>query len=178
MPDEGRGLHRGDRQGTSLGRRLALAYLHRGLSESGPDGDKRSKADFRTAVRMYNDAIHAQPLNPYLYIQRGVVHQTIGEADRAIIDYSDAIRLAPRETLPLINRGVVLYIRKDNNEGAIADFNGGPQDQQQGNQRLDQSRHRLSQAQGRRRTRRSPTSPTAIKILPDKIEPVSPTTVA
>ncbi|CAN0468923.1 unnamed protein product, partial [Phaeothamnion confervicola] len=60
--------------------------------------------------------------NPYLYTQRGFVYQTIGEADRAIIDYSDAIRLAPRETYPLINRAVVLYTRKDNNEGAIADL--------------------------------------------------------
>ncbi|MDP3239067.1 MAG: hypothetical protein Q8M69_01435, partial [Reyranella sp.] len=37
-------------KGLLSGGGLALAYLHRGLSESGPDSDKRSKADFRTAV--------------------------------------------------------------------------------------------------------------------------------
>jgi len=37
-------------------------------------------------------------MSPYSYTQRGVAYQTIGEADRAILDFSDAIRLAPRET--------------------------------------------------------------------------------
>ena len=110
------------KNGSLVGGPLALAYLNRGLSESGAGSPTRSKADFREAIRIFNDAINAQPTNPYLYTQRGVVYQTIGEADRAIIDYSDAIRLAPRETYPLINRAVVLYTRKDNNEGAIADL--------------------------------------------------------
>ena len=56
-------------------------------------------------------------------MQRGVIYQTIGEADRAILDFSDAHRMVPTQTFPLINRGVVLYTRKDNNQGAIADFN-------------------------------------------------------
>ncbi|OYW97361.1 MAG: hypothetical protein B7Z15_23265, partial [Rhizobiales bacterium 32-66-8] len=158
-------------KGLLRGGPLALAYLHRGLSMSGPDTDKRSKADFRTAIRMYNDAIMAQPLNPHLYMQRGVVYQTIGEADRAIIDYSDAIRLAPRETLPLINRGVVLYLRKDNNEGAIADFNAA----------LKINPKEISAWTNRgivyRRkgdlNRAIADFTTAIKLLPDKIEPVS-----
>ena len=162
-------------KGLLSGGALALAYLHRGLSESGPDSDKRSKADFRTAVRMYNDAIMAQPLNPHLYIQRGVVHQTIGEADRAIIDYSDAIRLAPRDTLPLINRGVVLYTRKNNNEGAIADFNAA----------LKINSREISAWTNRGIVYRKKGDvnqaisdfTTAIKILPEKIEPVSLTQV-
>ncbi len=83
-------------KGALSGGALALAYLNRGLAESGPDSDKRSKADYRQAIKIFTDAITASPLNPQLYIQRGVVYQTIGEADRAILDYSDAIRLAPR----------------------------------------------------------------------------------
>ena len=51
-----------------------------------------------------------------------MIYQTIGEADRAILDYSDAIRLAPRETYPLSTAASLLYHRKDNNEGAIADL--------------------------------------------------------
>jgi tetratricopeptide (TPR) repeat protein len=46
----------------------------------------------------------------------------MGDADQAIVDYSDAIRLAPNETYAYVNRGIVLYTKKDNNEGAIADF--------------------------------------------------------
>ncbi len=101
---------------------LALAYLNRGLSETGPGSDARSKEDYKAALRIYNDLILGSPLNPYYYVQRGMIYQTIGEADRAILDYSDAIRLAPRETYPLLNRGILLYLRKDNNEGAIADL--------------------------------------------------------
>jgi len=101
---------------------LALAYLNRGLSENGPGSDTRAKDDYKAAIRIYNDLILSSPMNPYYYVQRGVIYQTIGEADRAILDYSDAIRLAPRETYPLINRGVLLYLRKDNNEGALADL--------------------------------------------------------
>src|SRR5918995_29167 len=100
----------------------ALAYLNRGLSESGPGSEARSKDDYKAAIRIFNELILGSPMNPYYYTQRGVIYQTIGEADRAILDYSDAIRLAPRETYPLINRGVLLYLRKDNNEGAIADL--------------------------------------------------------
>ena len=100
----------------------ALAYLNRGLSESGPGSEARSKDDYKAAIRLFNELILGSPMNPYYYTQRGVIYQTIGEADRAILDYSDAIRLAPRETYPLINRGVLLYLRKDNNEGAIADL--------------------------------------------------------
>ncbi len=109
-------------EGKLAGGELAAAYLNRGLAESGEGSDARSKADYRAAIRIFNDLILGSPMQPYYYTQRGVIYQTIGEADRAILDFSDAIRLAPRETFPLINRGVILYTKKDNNEGAIADL--------------------------------------------------------
>ena len=74
------------------------------MAESGPGSDARSKDDYRSAIRIFNELILGSPMNPYYYMQRGAVYQTIGEADRAILDFSDAIRLAPRETYPLINR--------------------------------------------------------------------------
>ena len=82
----------------------------------------RAKADYRSAIRIFNELISARRSIPTTTCSAASVYQTIGEADRAILDFSDAIRLAPRETYPLINRGVVLYTRKDNNEGAIADL--------------------------------------------------------
>ena len=84
--------------GKMTGGELALLYLNRGLSEYGKGSDTRAKGDYKTAVRIMTDAINAAPSNPYLYIQRGSIYQSIGEADRAIVDYSDAIRLAPRQT--------------------------------------------------------------------------------
>lgn len=111
------------KDGNLAGGDLALAYLNRGQAESGEGSEARSKADYRSAIRIFNELILAQPLNPYYYMQRGVVYQTIGEADRAILDFSDAHRIAPTQTFPLISRGVALYTRKDNNSGAIADFN-------------------------------------------------------
>ena len=109
--------------GNLAGGDLALAYLNRGLAESGENSDRRAKDDFKQALRIFNELIVLQPMNPNLYMQRGVIYQTIGEADRAILDFSDAQRLAPTQTFPLISRGVALYTRKDNNAGAIADFN-------------------------------------------------------
>jgi tetratricopeptide (TPR) repeat protein len=159
-----------DEEGLTAGA-LALAYLNRGLAESGPGSEQRSRTDFRNAIKVFTEAITTSPLNAQLYIQRGVVYQTIGEADRAILDYSDAIRLAPRETLPLINRGVVLYTRKDNNEGAIGDFNAA----------LKINSKEISAYINRGIVYRKKGDvdraiadfTTAIKLLPEKMEPVS-----
>ena len=109
--------------GKLTGGELALVHLNRGLSESGKGSEARAKADYKSAIRIMTEAINGSPTNAFLYIQRGSIYQSIGEADRAIVDYSDAIRLAPNQTYPLINRAIVLYSRKDNNEGAIADLN-------------------------------------------------------
>ncbi len=109
--------------GKLTGGELALVYLNRGLSDDGKGSEARSKADYRSAIRIMTEAIGGSPTNAFLYIQRGSIYQSIGEADRAILDYSDAIRLAPKQTYPLINRAIVLYTRKENNEGAIADLN-------------------------------------------------------
>ncbi len=76
---------------------LALP-LNRGLSENGPDSDKALQGGLPPGDQdLQRCSSWPQPLNPQLYIHRGIVHQTIGEADRAIPDYSDAMRLAPKE---------------------------------------------------------------------------------
>ena len=45
-----------------------------------------------------------------------MIYHTMGDADQAIVDYSDAIRLTPNDVQPYVNRGIVLYTKKDNNE--------------------------------------------------------------
>jgi tetratricopeptide (TPR) repeat protein len=101
---------------------LALAYFSRGSASSGIGDQKGAQADYKQSLKLFSDVIRvSQPSSPILF-ERGLIYQTIGDADQAIIDYSDAIRLAPNETYAYVNRGIVLYTKKDNNEGAIADF--------------------------------------------------------
>ena len=158
------------KSGKLTGGELALAYLNRGLSESGKGSDVRAKADYKSSVRILTDAIMAAPTNPYLYILRGSVYQSIGEADRAIIDYSDAIRMAPRQTYPLINRAIVLYSKKDNNDGAIADLTAAL--------RLNSKEISAWVNRGivyRKKndfTRAMPDFDEAIKLLPPNLDPV------
>src|SRR5918995_1696383 len=89
----------------------ALAYLNRGLSESGPGSEARSKDDYKAAIRIFNELILGSPMQPYYYTQRGVIYQTIGEADRAIPDLTAALKLKPCEVSAWANRGIV-YKRK------------------------------------------------------------------
>lgn len=56
------------------------------------------------------------------YYNRGVGHTQRDDNDRAIADYSEAIRLDPTLGPAFSNRGLV-YIDQDNLERAIADFN-------------------------------------------------------
>src|SRR6185312_12376264 len=102
---------------------LAMAFYNRAAALAS-DGDQNgATADYKQALRVFTDVIRVSaPSGPILF-QRGAIYQMIGDADQAIVDYSDAIRLSPTETYAYINRGIVLYTKKDNNEGAIADFN-------------------------------------------------------
>ena len=158
------------KSGKLTGGELALVYLNRGLSETGKGSDVRAKADYKSSVRILTDAIMAAPTNPYLYILRGSVYQTIGEADRAIIDYSDAIRMAPQQTYPLINRAIVLYSKKDNNDGAIADLTAALR---LNNKEISAWINRgIVYRKKNDFARAMPDFDEAIKLLPPHIEPV------
>ena len=87
------------------------------MSESGPGSETRSKDDFKVGDPHLQRADPGLADESLLLPQRGSVYQTIGEADRAILDFSDAIRLAPRETYPLINRGDACFIPQGQQRG-------------------------------------------------------------
>lgn len=108
--------------GSTKGLGLGLAYFYRGLARANDGDPKGSISDYRTALRFYTDVIRTSTPSWQVVFQRGLIYHTMGDADQAIVDYSDAIRLSPRETFPYVNRGIVLYTKKDNNEGAISDF--------------------------------------------------------
>ena len=133
--------------GSVKGLAMGLAYFNRGLARANDGDPKGSISDYRTALRFYTDVIRTSAPSAQIVFQRGLIYHTMGDADQAIVDYSDAIRLSPRDTYAYVNRGIVLYTKKDNNEGAISDFNSALEDQPLRSHRLDQSRPRL-QAQG------------------------------
>jgi len=108
--------------GSVKGLALGVAYFNRGLARANDGDPKGSVNDYRTALRFYTDVIRTSRPSAQVVFQRGLIYHTMGDADQAIVDYSDAIRLSPQETFAYINRGIVLYTKKDNNEGAIADF--------------------------------------------------------
>ncbi len=108
--------------GTISGLPLALAYFSRGQASGATGDQKGSQADYKQSLRLFTDVIRSSPPNAPILFQRGLIYHTVGDADQAIVDYSDSIRIAPNETYAYVARGTVLYTKKDNNEGAIHDF--------------------------------------------------------
>ena len=102
---------------------LAMAFYNRASALANEGDQAAAKADYRQALRVFTDVLRTSAPSGPLLFQRGAIYQMIGDADQAVVDYSDSIRIAPGETYAYINRGIVLYTKKDNNEGAIADFN-------------------------------------------------------
>ncbi|MFH1458461.1 MAG: tetratricopeptide repeat protein [Candidatus Omnitrophota bacterium] len=74
---------------------------------------------WKDSVSLWTDALknHASAL---AYNMRGVGYKNKGELDRAISDFSAAIKINPRDVQPYINRSLV-YIKKGNLDQALFD---------------------------------------------------------
>jgi tetratricopeptide (TPR) repeat protein len=59
----------------------------------------------------------------WLYADRGWEYRAKGEADSAISDYNEAIRLNPEDPLAYVNRGYIYQYGKEDYDHAIADYN-------------------------------------------------------
>ena len=86
------------------------------------------------------------------------------EYDKAIADYTEAIRLDPKDAAAYCNRGNA-WSDKEEYDKAIADFDRGHPARPQERRRLSRPRHRLV-ARRRSTTRPSPTSTEAIRLDP------------
>ncbi len=89
---------------------LGLAYYHRATADSLVGDIQAATSDYKEALRVFTEVIRVSQASAPLLFQRGLIYHTLGDADQAIVDYSDSIRLAPNETYAYVNRGIVLYM--------------------------------------------------------------------
>ncbi|MEG3975720.1 tetratricopeptide repeat protein [Microcoleus sp. herbarium8] len=73
------------------------------------------------AIIAYTKSIEIQP-HPYAYNNRGLVYRDKGDNDNALKDYTEAIKLDPKNAVPYSNRGKV-YLDKGDKDNAFKDFN-------------------------------------------------------
>lgn len=101
---------------------VALARLTRGIARSVLGDKVLATEDYREALKHYDGAI--DPRNPdalNLY-RRAASLDALGQTDRALADYSEAIRVDPKGALAFLGRGVLLASRKRSYDRAIDDF--------------------------------------------------------
>lgn len=101
---------------------VALARLNRGGARMALGDKIMANVDYAEALKHYDGAI--DPLNPdaLAVYRRATALDAIGQTDRALSDYDEAIRLGPKDPLAFIGRGVLLATRKRFYARAISDF--------------------------------------------------------
>jgi tetratricopeptide (TPR) repeat protein len=101
---------------------IALARLTRGIARTALGDKVLAAEDYAEALKHYDGAV--DPRNPdslNLYRRATSLH-AMGETDRALSDYGDAIRVDPGNSLAYLGRGVLLATRKRAYNRAIEDF--------------------------------------------------------
>ncbi len=102
---------------------VALARLTRGAARYALGGKLVAGDDYRQALQHYEAIV--DPRNPdalNLY-RRGASYGGLGQPERALADYTQAIRLDPRRTVAYLDRGVLLAATARAYGRAIDDFN-------------------------------------------------------
>jgi len=101
---------------------IALARLTRGIARTALGDRALAAEDYSETLKHYDGVI--DPRNPdalNLYRRATSLH-AMGETDRALSDYNDAIRIDPSNSLAFLGRGVLLATRKRAYNRAIEDF--------------------------------------------------------
>ncbi len=101
---------------------VALARLYRGAARTMLGDTIVASVDYVEALKHYDSVI--DPRNPdalELY-RRAAALDALGQTDRALGDYSEAIRLDPTDPLAFLGRGVLLAGRERLYARAIDDF--------------------------------------------------------
>lgn len=101
---------------------IALARLTRGIARTALGDKVLASEDYAEALKHYDGVI--DPKNPdalNLY-RRATSLYAMGETERALSDYNDAIRVDPDNSLAFLGRGVLLATRARAYGRAIEDF--------------------------------------------------------
>jgi tetratricopeptide (TPR) repeat protein len=79
--------------------------------------------DTQKAIKLFSQAITANPDEFHIYNDRGVAYKISGNPENALADYTKALELKPDYANALNNRGVI-YLQKGLYDEAIEDFTG------------------------------------------------------
>lgn len=101
---------------------LALARLIRGSARAALGERVMASDDYMEALKRYDSLIDSQNPDALNLFRRAVAADAVGNTDKALADFNQAIRLDPEATMAFLGRGVLLATRKRSYERAIADF--------------------------------------------------------
>ena len=80
----------------------------------------RLKGELQIAIKDYDEALRLNP-SPGAYNHRGIALILLREYDKAVADFTEAIRLFPKHTSALSNRGYA-WVALGEDDKAVADF--------------------------------------------------------
>lgn len=101
---------------------VALARLYRGAARMKLGDTVMASADYVEALKHYDGAIDSRNANALELYRRATAFDALGQTDRALGDYSEAIRLDPKDPLAFLGRGVLFASRQRLYKRAIDDF--------------------------------------------------------
>jgi tetratricopeptide (TPR) repeat protein len=101
---------------------IALARLTRGIARTALGDKALAGEDYVDAVQRYDRLIDPNNPNSLALYRRAVALDSSGQTDKALEDYSAAIKADPKSSLAFLGRGVLLAVRKRAYDRAIEDF--------------------------------------------------------
>ena len=101
---------------------VAMARLTRGVARTMLGDKVLASEDYLDAIQRYDQLINAANPDALNLFRRAAALDAVGQTDKALTDYSDAIKLDPNASLAFLNRGVLLATRKRTYDRAIQDF--------------------------------------------------------
>ena len=101
---------------------IALARLTRGIARTALGDKALAGEDYVEAVQRYDRLIDPNNPDALALYRRAVALDASGQTDKAMDDYSAAIKADPKSSLAFLGRGVLLAVRKRAYDRAIEDF--------------------------------------------------------
>jgi len=101
---------------------IALVRLTRGIARTALGDKALAGEDYIDAVQRYDRLIDPNNPNSLALYRRAVALDASGQTDKALEDYSAAIKADPKSSLAFLGRGVLLAVRKRAYDRAVEDF--------------------------------------------------------